>query len=262
MNDSKNNSLKKMAVWKFSSCDGCQLSLLHCEDELLKIADRLEIAYFMEASSQCLSPPYDLSLIEGSISTPHEEDLVRQIRKVSRYVVTIGACATSGGIQALRNFSPFNLVASTVYPHPEWIKALAHTQAISKFIPVDFELSGCPVAKDQLIEVILAYLDQRTPQIPRESVCAECKRHEIPCIVVSRGVPCLGPMTQAGCQAICPTHGRGCYGCFGIKENANVEALARSWEEMGQTNKNIVDALRFLHAWADPLREVSGTYES
>lgn len=254
--------LQKLAVWKFSSCDGCQLSLLDCEDDLLVLADRLKVSYFAEASSEILPPPYDLSLVEGSISTPHEEDLIREVRRTSRYVVTIGACATSGGIQALRNFSSLETVARPVYPRPEWLHVLAHTTAIGAYIPVDYELAGCPIAKDQLLEVITAFLDQRAPQIPRESVCAQCKRRQIPCIAVAQGVTCLGPITQAGCGALCPAYGRGCYGCYGPKEHANVQSLAHWWETQDVPRAEILHALRLLHAWHPDLRAVSQQYDS
>ena len=253
---------KKLAVWKFSSCDGCQLSLLDCEDQLLAIAERLDVAFFAEASSAVLPPPYDLSLVEGSISSLEQQDLIREVRRSSRYVVTIGACATSGGIQALRNFSSLDEVARPIYPHPEWLHSLAQTKAIREFIPVDYELYGCPIAKEQLLEVIGAFLDERSPQIPRESVCAQCKRRGISCITVARGVPCLGPITQAGCGAICPAYGRGCYGCFGPKEHPNVAALAHFWDQNGMKKNEIAQALKLIHSWTPELRNVSQSYES
>ena len=253
---------KKLAVWKFSSCDGCQLSLLDCEDQLLAIAERLDVSFFAEASSAVLPPPYDLSLVEGSISSLEQQDLIREVRRSSRYLVTIGACATSGGIQALRNFSLLDEVARPIYPHPEWLRSLAQTKAIREYIPVDYELYGGPVAKEQLLEVIAAFLDERSPQIPREPVCAQCKRRGISCITVARGVPCLGPITQAGCGAICPAYGRGCYGCFGPKEHPNVAALAHWWDQNGMKKNEIAQALKLIHSWNPELRNVSQSYES
>ena len=216
----------KLAVWKFASCDGCQLSLLDCEDELLAVAGAVEIAHFLEASSAVVAGPYDLSLVEGSIATPAAADAIRAIRRQSGVLIAIGACATAGGIQALRNTADVAEFAAAVYPRPEHVAALATSTAIADHVPVDFELRGCPISKAQLLEVIGAFLHRRPPQIPRHSVCVECKLRGNPCVLVADGTPCLGPVTQAGCGAICPAYGRGCYGCFGPMETPNTAALA------------------------------------
>ncbi|HTT25387.1 MAG TPA: oxidoreductase [Thermoplasmata archaeon] len=216
----------KLAVWKFASCDGCQLTLLDCEDELLQIASAVQIAEFHEASSAQIDGPYDLSLVEGSITTAHDAERIREIRAHSKTLVTIGACATAGGIQALRNFVPaFEEFRRAVYAKPEYVAGLATSTAIRDHVPVDFELRGCPISKRQLLEVISAYLGGRAPDLPTESVCLECKRRGTVCVVVARGTPCLGPVTQAGCGAICPSYDRGCYGCFGPQDTPNTAAL-------------------------------------
>ncbi len=210
----------KLAIWKFASCDGCQLSLLDCEDELLAVAGEVEIAQFLEASSATVNGPYDLSLVEGSVTTEHDAARIRQIRRDSKKLVTIGACATAGGIQALKNFADVDEYISAVYASPEFISTLATSTAISAHVPVDFELHGCPIDKRQLLEVITAYLHGRRPNIPTTSVCIECKRRGTVCVVVAHGTPCLGPVTHAGCGAICPSYNRGCYGCFGPEGDA------------------------------------------
>lgn len=248
---------KKLALWKFTSCDGCQLSLLDCEDELLQVADRIEIAHFLEASSVVLPGPYDLSLVEGSITTPEERTRILEVRKQSKRLVTIGACATSGGIQALRNYADVDEYARYVYPSPKHLKTLTTSTGIHEHVKVDFELRGCPVNKLQLLEVIVAFLEQRSPQIPDESVCAECKRRGNVCIMVAHGTACMGPVTQAGCGALCPSYDRGCYGCFGPKENANMSALTSWWLTKGIPEETIVRLLRTYNAWADPFRNES-----
>jgi coenzyme F420-reducing hydrogenase gamma subunit len=202
-----------LAVWKFASCDGCQLTLLNCEDDLLAIAGSVTIASFGEASSEVIEGPYDLSLVEGSITTPADAERIRRVRAASRFLVTIGACATSGGIQALRNFG--GDLAPVVYARPEYIDTLRTSTAIADHVPVDFELRGCPIDRRQLLEVIGAYLRGRKPNIRAHSVCIDCKRAGRTCVLVAQGTPCLGPMTQAGCGALCPGVGRGCFGCFG-----------------------------------------------
>ena len=216
----------KLAVWKFASCDGCQLSLLDCEDELLTLAERIDIAYFPEASRRMMAGPYDLSLVEGSITTPADAERILRVRRRSRRLVTIGACATAGGIQALRNFADLRECAAAVYPHPEYLSTLATSTPISAHVPVDFELRGCPIDKGQLLEVIKAFLAGRKPAIANHGVCIDCKRRGNVCVMVAHGTPCLGPVTHGGCGAICPSYDRGCYGCFGPVEDANTAAIA------------------------------------
>jgi len=202
-----------LAVWKFASCDGCQLTLLNCEDELLAIAGAIQIANFTEASRQVLPGPYDVSIVEGSITTPSDAARIREVREKSRFLITIGACATAGGVQALRNFR--DDLAPVVYASPQYIDSLRTSTPIAEHVHVDFELRGCPIDKRQLIEVIAAFLAGRRPNVRAHSVCVECKRAGRVCVMVAHGTPCLGPMTQAGCGALCPSVGRGCYGCFG-----------------------------------------------
>ena len=243
----------RLAVWKFASCDGCQLSLLDCEDELLSLAGAVEIANFAEASSTVVDGPYDLSLVEGSITTAHDAGRIREVRRQSRHLVTIGACATSGGIQALRNFADVDDFVAAVYASPQYISTLATSTPISAHVPVDFELRGCPVNKQQLLEVISAFLVGRRPAIAAYSVCIECKRRGTPCVMV-QGTPCLGPVTHAGCGAICPAYRRGCYGCYGPMETPNMEALTREWQKQGVASRDIRRVLSTFNAASDAFR--------
>jgi len=246
-----------LAVWKFASCDGCQLSLLDCEDELLAIAEGIEIAYFPEATSRAVEGPYDVSLVEGSVTTRHDVERIREIREQSRLLVTIGACATSGGIQALRNFADVRKWIPLVYASPEVISTLDTSTPIADHVTVDLELRGCPVSKAQLVETVSALLAGRKPRLPSTSVCTECKARGTPCVMVVHGTPCLGPVTQAGCGAICPAYARGCYGCFGPMESPNVNALARQWRELGVDHAELVRALRTFNVNAPAFREAS-----
>jgi coenzyme F420-reducing hydrogenase gamma subunit len=176
-----------LAVWKFASCDGCQLSLLDCEDELLQLAGEVEIAYFLEARRAVVDGPYDLSLVEGSVTTQHDAERIRHVRAVSRKLVTIGACATAGGIQALKNFADVDEFVAAVYASPEYVSTLATSTPISAHVPVDYELHGCPINKRQLLEVVTAFLHGRRPAIPSTSVCTECKKRGTVCITVAHG---------------------------------------------------------------------------
>ena len=247
-----------LAVWKFASCDGCQLSLLDCEDELLTLAGQVKIAYFPEATSTVLEGPYDLSLVEGSITTPHDAARIQEVRRQSRSLVTIGACATSGGIQALRNFADVEEFTRQVYARPEWIETLSTSTGIAEHVPVDFELRGCPVNKHQLLEVIGAFLVGRKPNVPTHSVCVSCKRRGTVCVTVAHGTPCLGPVTQAGCGAICPAYARGCYGCFGPHEQPNVPAMTRACRERGLDEREVRRLYHSFNVAAEPFRTGGG----
>lgn len=252
----------KLAVYKFSSCDGCQLQLLNLEDELLNMVERVEIAYFLEARRRQLPPPYDVGLIEGSVSTPDEEERIHQVRRDCRYLIAIGACATSGGIQTLRNWANVDEFARYVYPHPEYIASLETATPIASHVFVDFELRGCPVNPQQLLELISALLVGRKPNIPSHSLCVECKRRGYPCVLVSQGKPCLGPVTQAGCEAICPRCSRPCYGCFGPMEQPNLSALGHEFiHRLGQTPGDMKRMLRSFNGYLEPFKQVSDHYE-
>jgi sulfhydrogenase subunit delta len=247
----------KLAVWKFASCDGCQLSLLDCEDELLAVAGAVDIAYFPEASRAMAKGPYDLSLVEGSITTHHDAERIQQIRRMSKQLVTIGACATAGGIQALRNFKDVKHFISIVYANPAYIDTLATSTPIADHVEVDFELRGCPINKAQLVEVLSAFLARRAPVTPAHSACLECKLRGNVCVMVAQGTACLGPVTHAGCGALCPSYQRGCYGCFGPMETPNARALGDHLRALGMPVRDIQRVFRNFNAQAEPFRTES-----
>ncbi len=252
----------KLAVWKFTSCDGCQLCILDLEEELLALADRLEIAYFMEATRATVKGPYDLSIVEGSMSVPEHLEQIKQVRLVSKFLLPIGTCATSGGIQALRNFVDVKDYLTTVYDRPELLEALGESTPVAQHVKADLELQGCPPNKYQLLEVVSAFLHGRRPQVESASVCLECKRRGNICILVAHGVPCLGPVTHAGCGALCPTYHRGCYGCFGPKETPNTASLTRWFSErLGRSDGELVRAFRQFYANAEAFRRQSEALE-
>lgn len=250
-------SKARVAVFKFASCDGCQLSLLDAEDELLPVCEKIEIAHFAEASSLLQDGPYDVVLVEGSITTPHDAERIRTIREQARALVTIGACATAGGIQALRNFANHEDWMRIVYARPDYIETLSTSTAIADHVAVDFELRGCPVNRFQLIEVVLAFAEGRRPRIPQHSVCLDCKRRGTVCITVARGEPCLGPLTQSGCGAICPAYDRGCYGCFGPAFQNNAPSLIAHLTNAGATSRELVPLLQNFNAAAPDFRRAT-----
>ena len=253
----KASAKPKIAVFKFASCDGCQLSLLDAEDELLAIADAVDIAYFPEATRAMLKGPYDIGFVEGSITTHHDAQRIQEVRRECKTLVTLGACATAGGIQALRNWKDVDEFIRVVYASPQFISTLKLSTPVAEHVPVDFELRGCPINKYQLIELITATLCGRKPNIPTNSVCLACKRKGNVCIAVARGVPCLGPVTHAGCGALCPSFDRGCYGCFGPMETPNTASLTERLRILGQTDDQLMRSFRGFNAWAWQFRRAS-----
>ena len=253
----KPNAKPKIAVFKFASCDGCQLSLLDVEDQLLALLGAIEIAYFPEASRTMLKGPYDIGLVEGSITTHSDAQRIQEVRRQCKTLITLGACATAGGIQALRNWKDVDEFVRVVYTTPQFISTLKLSTPIAEHVPVDFELRGCPINKLQLIELIAATLSGRKPNVPTYSVCMECKRKGNVCLAVSCDNPCLGPVTQAGCGALCPSYNRGCYGCFGPMESANTASLANHFHYLGYPADQAVRAFRSFNAWAWQFRKAS-----
>jgi coenzyme F420-reducing hydrogenase gamma subunit len=245
----------RVGVVKFASCDGCQLTLLDLEDELLAIAERVDIVEFAEATSNRSSGPFDILFVEGSISTPEQASEIVRLRAATTTLVTIGACATAGGIQALRNWADHETVRSLVYPEPAYVESLATATPVADHVTVDVELRGCPISPDQLREFVAATLAGRRPDLPDEAVCVECKRRGIVCVAVADGLICLGPVTRTGCGALCPAFGRGCYGCFGPREAANGESLG-TWLERDRPPADVARAFALFNAWSPAYRRV------
>lgn len=243
-----------LAVFKFASCDGCQLQLLDVQGKLLEIAGRVRIDHFLEASSRVVPGPYDVGLVEGSISTPEDIERIAEIRRQCRFLVTIGACATAGGIQALRNWGRIDEFLGAVYASPDYIRTLERSTAIADHVPVDFELRGCPIDTRQLVDLVTSVVLGRRPRVPGHSVCVECKARGTVCVAVARGIPCLGPVTQAGCGAICPAHDRECFGCYGPAEAANLVPLTERYESRGTPRAELVRLVRSFNGYAPAFR--------
>ena len=250
-----------LAVFKFASCDGCQLSLLDCEAELLTVAGIVNIAYFLEATSKITHGPYDIVLVEGSITTPHDAERIQEVRRQAGILITIGACATAGGIQSLRNWGRHEEYLRCVYAHPEYISSLSTSTPVADHVTVDYELRGCPVDRYQLLDVVRSFAAGRRPRLPSHSVCLDCKRRGTVCIEVTQGTPCLGPITHSGCGAICPAFDRGCYGCFGPSAQPNCDSLVSHYQETGTSSETLLPLLRNFNAAAPPFRDASNRLE-
>ncbi|MCU0260762.1 MAG: hypothetical protein MUE78_07065 [Ilumatobacteraceae bacterium] len=246
-----------VAVWKFASCDGCQLTILDCEDELLAIAEAFDIRMFLEAGPSELLDRYDVSFVEGSITTAHDVERIRDIRARSTLLVTIGACATAGGIQALRNTADVAEYASVVYARPDWIDTLATSTPVAAHVRVDHELRGCPISKGELLAVMTALIAGRRVPDTSHAVCVECKQAGHVCVLVAHGTPCLGPVTHGGCGALCPGFHRGCFGCFGPSEAANVASMRTSLAGLGVDDHELLRMLRTFNIGSPEFREAA-----
>ncbi len=223
----------KLAVHKFSSCDGCQLALLNLGEPLLLLPELVDIVHFAEAGPLDPDAVVDVSLVEGSISTPHDVERIKQVRKNSGYLISIGACATTGGFQALANFTDRDAWMSAVYAHPEHIDALQTSTPISAHVKVDLELSGCPVNSGQVLKALRDLLSGVTPRAESQSLCMDCTRRGIVCTLVTKGEPCMGPVTLAGCGSLCTSLGRACYSCYGPAPLVNDKSLAARFTQLG-----------------------------
>jgi coenzyme F420-reducing hydrogenase gamma subunit len=244
----------RIAVHKFASCDGCQLAFLTAGEALLDLAGLVDIVHFAEAGPVSPDAEVDIAFIEGSVSTPQDIDRIQRVRANSRCLVSIGVCATAGGIQALRNLGDGDDWVASLYASPEYIRSLATSDAVSRHVKVDLELWGCPVNSRQLLAAVRALLSGVTPPVDQEKVCAECKRSGAVCVMVARGVPCMGPVTRTGCGAVCPRFGRGCYACFGPSENINSDALGGWMRGLGLAPEGVARRFRFINAEAAEFR--------
>lgn len=245
----------RLAVHKFSSCDGCQLALLNAGEDLLKLAVRVEFVHFAEAGPVNLEAEADVALVEGSVATPEDLTRIQLVRDRSRYLVTIGACATAGGLQALRNLHDAKAWLADVYATPEHVSTLATSTPIREHVKVDHEIWGCPVSGREVLEAIAALLAGGTPAQEQGKVCLECKRQRAVCVMVAKGLPCMGPVTHTGCGALCPTHGRDCYACYGPAENPNTAAQGQRLRALGLTPEAVARRFSFIDSQAPAFLE-------
>jgi sulfhydrogenase subunit delta len=234
----------RVAVHKFSSCDGCQLALINATEKLIELSQLVEIVHFAELGIVNPDEEADIAIIEGSISTPDEVERINKIRKITKFLLSVGACATAGGVQALRNFNNVKSWMGDIYDNPNAIDVLNTSTSIAHNVQVDLELWGCPVDKHQLFLAMRSLLWGVVPRLSRDSLCLDCKRQGYVCVLVTKGMPCMGPVTRIGCGVLCPKLGRDCYECFGPKENPNGESLGNRFASLGLTYDEI--AQRFL----------------
>ncbi len=240
----------RVAVHKFTSCDGCQLAFLNLGEQLLELAERVDLVHFAEAGPVAPDAAVDIAFVEGSISTPEEVERIGRIRRASRYLITLGACATAGGIQALRNFADGDAWLRSLYARPETIRSLTTVTPIARHVKVDWELWGCPVSGRQVLAAITSLLAGVTPRAEEDKLCLACKRGQAVCVMVARGEPCMGPVTRTGCGALCPRFGRACYGCYGPAENVNTRSHSRCLAGLGLAPEAVRARYHFITSQA------------
>ena len=246
-------TLKKtiVAVHKFSSCDGCQLGFLNLGEQLLSLSEMVDIVHFAEAGMLDESASVDIAFVEGSISTEKDVQRIKSIRDTSNYVITIGACATAGGLQALRNMADAEQWHQAIYAKPSFVETLSTSTPIAEHIKVDYELWGCPISTRQLLWTIRSLLFGASPETETEKVCMECKRQQNVCVMVTKKIPCMGPVTKTGCGALCPQFGRDCFGCFGPAKDANTDSLSHAFQGFGLLPKEIRNRFHFINSHAE-----------
>ncbi|ANJ66361.1 sulfhydrogenase subunit delta [Halothiobacillus diazotrophicus] len=249
------SSRPRVAVHKFSSCDGCQLAFLNLGEPLLVLAETVDILHFAEAGPIDEDAVVDIAFVEGSIATSKDAERLAKIRENSRYVVTIGACATAGGIQALRNLHDAGEWMAGIYAQPEFLDLLPESKPIAAVIKVDLELWGCPVNGAQVLGVTKSLLAGHLPRIDHSAVCMSCKRQNLVCVMVTQGKPCMGPVTQTGCGALCPSMQRDCYACYGPAAQANVSAFSQHLAATGMTPREIGQRFLFINSQASPFAD-------
>ena len=240
----------RVAFFDFASCEGCQLTVINLEDEILDILDKVDIVNFREAISD-QSEEYDVAIIEGSITREHDKERLEKIREKAKVVVAIGACATTGGLNALKNLKPLSFIKNAVYGESaSYYNSFDKAYPISAFVKVYYFVWGCPIDKNEFLEVFRSILLGKKPEIPNYPICVECRLKENIC-VFEKGMTCVGPITRAGCGAICPSYGSGCEGCRGYLDNPEINAEKDILKKYGKTVDQITSDINLFNAYRE-----------
>ncbi len=230
----------RIGIFKYSCCAGCQFQLIFFQRHLLAMLGAVDIVYGrMETDRDEAQGPFDLALIEGAITESWQADELKRVRDCSKLLVPIGSCATNGGIPAIKNLTNERDIQGRVYDELSTIHAM-RAAPVHHYVRVDAMLRGCPAGERDLAELVSSLLLDRKPRVVDTAVCVECKARGNTCILVAEGKPCMGPVTNGGCGALCPSNHRACYACWGPLPNANGPALAREFERMGVPPEQIV----------------------
>jgi len=234
----------KIAIFDFGCCEGCQLQIVNLEEQILDLVGLLDVRQWREAMSEH-AEDYDIALVEGSITRQAEIARLEAIRRQAKVLVALGACAHTGGVNAMKNRMPMDQALKTVYgDKASWFDTIP-TRPLSAVVPVDLAVPGCPIDRGELLEVVKALLLGKTPTLPTYPVCVQCKMAENVC-VFDLGLTCMGPVTRAGCRAVCPSYGNRCLGCRGLVPEPNVNAHKEVLAEHGRTVEGLLAEYRMF----------------
>jgi sulfhydrogenase subunit delta len=214
----------KVAFFDFSCCEGCQLQVANLGESLLDLLGVIDVVEFREVMSERIDGQYDVAVIEGSITTPHQAELVKKIRERSKIIIAYGSCATIGGVNGMKNNFDLKDIRQYVYGKDFEAFPTVETRAVHQVVKVDYFVPGCPVYPPEFLEVLKAILLNVPYQVPDISVCVECKFNGNVCMY-DRGITCLGPVTRAGCNSWCINNNNICYGCRGMVTNPAENAM-------------------------------------
>ena len=245
----------RISVHKFSSCDGCQLSLLNMGGTLVALGDAIELVHFLEAGYDNFDTPVDISFVEGSINSVEDRERLARIRENSKYLVAIGACATSGGLQALIRFHNDEERNVGIYTDAQAVAHYRNPVSLSECVHIDHEIHGCPINESSMLDCILQYVHHSVPTRNDGKVCNECKVKNHTCLMVTRKEACLGNVTQAGCGALCIGMGRTCFGCYGPAENSQPMNLSNYLRKTGFPSEEIQNRFLHIHNQRKPFQE-------
>jgi len=242
----------RVGVFGLTCCVGCQWELLDLEEELLEVADAVDLRFFRLVKEKNFDGPFDVSFVEGSVVREEEIEELKKVREQSKYLVALGTCATSGGVQTMKNFTDAQAAEKAVYGDARDSLSLNSVPPapLGNFVKVDYNIYGCPIIKGEFVEVLAKFVRGQLPLKRAFSVCAECKKNENPCLFHSRK-PCLGPITQGGCNSVCVNNGYYCHGCRGPHAEANLPAWIGLMRGIGVPDEDIRQLAR-KYAASDP----------
>ena len=239
----------RVAFFDFASCEGCQLQIINLEEDLLKVLEAVDVVTFREAMKE-QSDDYDIAFVEGSITRKSDEERLNGIRGNAKLLIALGSCATLGAINCLKNFHEQEYVKKLVYGDKASSYETYPSRPLKAVVPVDFEIHGCPINRDEFAMVVKALLLGKKPEIPNFPVCVECKMAENIC-VFERGMTCMGPVTRAGCGACCVTEGSFCWGCRGLVDDPNADSQRDVLATHGLSVQDILGRFRLYTGFSE-----------
>ena len=239
----------RVAFFDFASCEGCQLQVINLEEDLLQVVGAVEVVSFREAMKGH-SDDYDIAFVEGSITRHSDEERLNGIRRCAKVLVALGSCAAFGGINCLKNFHDQEYVKKLVYGDKALLYETYPARPLKAVVPVDFEILGCPINRNEFAMVVKAFLLGKKPEIPNFPVCVECKMAENIC-VFEKGMTCMGPVTRAGCGACCVTEGSFCWGCRGLVDDPNADSQRDVLATHGLSVQDVLGKFRLYTGFSE-----------